>query len=89
MGTCEGYAGEVAQQALATGSPPATVLALDSLLEHPDRVKLVREASAVVIITSSYNGLPPDNAVAFVAFLEKEKDAAAELFRGVKVSVFG
>jgi cytochrome P450 / NADPH-cytochrome P450 reductase len=81
LGTAEGIAHRIADDARSRGFA-ATVGPLD---EHADA--LPREG-AVVIVTASYNGQPPDNAV---KFCQKLRDPAlpADAFAGVEYSVFG
>ncbi|KAF7192712.1 Bifunctional cytochrome P450/NADPH--P450 reductase [Pseudocercospora fuligena] len=80
-GTCEGFAQEL-QTSAASQSVEATIGSLDSATEHlpTDR--------PVAIITSSYEGLPADNAKQFVSWLEGLKHDA-QSFKGVKYSLFG
>src|ERR1700722_16815183 len=81
LGTAEGIAHRIADEARSRGFA-ATVGALD---EHADA--LPREG-AVVIVTASYNGQPPDNAT---KFCQKLCDPAlpSDAFAGVEYSVFG
>ncbi|KXT16759.1 hypothetical protein AC579_5468 [Pseudocercospora musae] len=80
-GTCEGFAQELQTSAASQGIN-ATVASLDSATEHlpTDR--------PVAIITSSYEGLPADNAKKFVSWLEGLKHDS-QSFKGVKYSLFG
>ncbi|GME24391.1 NADPH-cytochrome p450 reductase [Neofusicoccum parvum] len=77
-GTCRAFAEE-----LQTGAPgfgfEAEVLTLDQATEHVPRER------PVVVVTSSYEGRPPDNAAKFVAWLQS---GAPEL-AGVRYAVFG
>jgi hypothetical protein len=52
MGQSEAYAAEVAQQARGTGLS-TEVMALDAFLQ---RTELAKQASAVVVVSSTYNG---------------------------------
>ena len=81
LGAGEGIAHRIADDARSRGFA-ATVGALD---EHADA--LPREG-AVVIVTASYNGQPPDNAA---KFCQKLRDPAlpSDAFAGVEYSVFG
>lgn len=63
MGTCQGIAQELALHAQAKGYRPI-VRELDSQVEKP------WESPYVVIITSTYNGTPPDNATAFEKWIK-------------------
>lgn len=84
MGTCETFAGELAQHAVKIGM--ATIsMSLDAFLEKKEMTK---GAAAVIIISSTYNGTPPDNASRFMKFLEEPVEVA-KVFAGVHFSVFG
>ena len=63
MGTSESFAGEVAGHAKKLGIG-IDLMSLDAFLEKKD---LAKNASAVVIISSTYNGTPPDNAGQFMS----------------------
>jgi cytochrome P450 / NADPH-cytochrome P450 reductase len=80
LGTAEGIAHRIADDARNRGFA-ATVGALD---EHADALP----KGAVVIVTASYNGQPPDNAA---KFCQKLRDPAlpSDAFAGVEYSVFG
>ena len=81
LGTAEGIAHRIADDARSRGFA-ATVGALD---EHADALP---KQGAVIIVTASYNGQPPDNAT---QFCQKLRDPAlpADAFAGVEYSVFG
>ncbi|MEK4754077.1 cytochrome P450 [Priestia sp. FSL R5-0597] len=79
MGTAEGTARDLADIAMSKGFAPQ-VATLDS---HAGN--LPREG-AVLIVTASYNGHPPDNAKQFVDWLDQ---ASADEVKGVRYSVFG
>jgi cytochrome P450/NADPH-cytochrome P450 reductase len=81
LGTAEGMAHRIADDARSRGFA-ATVGALD---EHADALP---KQGAVVIVTASYNGQPPDNAA---KFCQKLRDPAlpSDAFAGVEYSVFG
>jgi cytochrome P450/NADPH-cytochrome P450 reductase len=81
LGTAEGIAHRIADDARSRGFA-ATVGALD---EHTDSLP---KQGAVVIVTASYNGQPPDNAA---KFCQKLRDPAlpSDAFAGVEYSVFG
>ena len=81
LGTAEGIAHRIADDARSRGFA-ATVGALD---EHADTLP---KQGAVVIVTASYNGQPPDNAA---KFCQKLRDPAlpSDAFAGVEYSVFG
>jgi cytochrome P450/NADPH-cytochrome P450 reductase len=81
LGTAEGIAHRIADDARSRGFA-ATVGPLD---EHPDALP---RQGAVIIVTASYNGQPPDNAA---KFCQKLRDPALppDAFAGVEYSVFG
>ena len=80
LGTAEGIAHRVADDARSRGFA-ATVGALD---DHADALP---KQGAIVVITASYNGQPPDNAA---KFCQKLRDPAlpSDAFAGVEYSVF-
>ncbi len=53
-----------------------------------DYVHQLPKEGAVVIVTASYNGTPPDNADQFCHWLS-EQGLATDAFKGVKYTVFG
>lgn len=78
-GTCQSLAQKLASSfAVKTGNS-ATVQDLDSAVNN------ISTEQPLIIITSSYEGQPPDNAARFVAWLESSKSSLA----GVKYAVFG
>ncbi|MDA1477357.1 bifunctional cytochrome P450/NADPH--P450 reductase [Bacillus changyiensis] len=79
LGTAESLAGEIADQANVQGYK-CKVAALDKCIG-----KMPQEG-AVIVITSSYNGNPPDNAREFVNWLEQEQK---ENLNGIQYAVFG
>jgi cytochrome P450/NADPH-cytochrome P450 reductase len=78
-GSSEQFAQSIVNDAGAQGYVP-TIGPLDSAAGH-----LPREG-AVVIVTASYEGKPPDNARQFIAWTE---GLTAGSLRGVKYAVFG
>jgi cytochrome P450/NADPH-cytochrome P450 reductase len=85
MGTAEG----IAQQVGAAGQGLNFGIQSAPLDEYVNRLPTT---GAVLIVTSSYNGTPPDNAVKFCNWLrDSAADAVAEAERlkGVKFAVFG
>lgn len=79
-GTCEALAQALARTASSRGYL-AQVDTLDSA------VGKVPSNQPVVILCSSYEGQPPDNAAHFVEWLEKLNDS--KKLEGVKYAVFG
>ena len=86
-GTCEALAQRVATDAAEHGFRATKIDCLDSANQNLPRDQ------PVVVITASYEGLPPDNAGLFVTWLEslsKKKDEGAEdQLKGVDYAVFG
>ncbi|VBB72550.1 Putative bifunctional cytchrome P450 E-class, group I:NADPH-P450 reductase [Podospora comata] len=85
-GTCKSFAEDLETNAANHGlSVPAKVQSLDDAVEN------LPKDHPIVIVTSSYEGLPPDNARNFVAWLEtRAKDPSnSELLKGVSYAVFG
>lgn len=80
MGTSEELAHQIAEDAQARGVA-ATVGVLD------DYVDQLPTQGAVVIVVSSYNGAPPDNAAAFCRWLQN--GLAPDALQGVQYTLFG
>lgn len=81
MGTAEGLARQIAQDAEANGF--ATRLApLDAYAGQ------LPTSGWLCVVTSSYNGFPPDNAVHFCDWLQHEAPGA-EALAGLRYVVFG
>ncbi|MCX6048572.1 MAG: flavodoxin domain-containing protein, partial [Chloroflexi bacterium] len=78
-GSAEAFAQRIATDAKAQGYAPS-IGALDSAVGH------LPQEGAVIIVTASYEGQPPDNARHFVAWLDGLPAAA---LKGVKYAVFG
>jgi cytochrome P450/NADPH-cytochrome P450 reductase len=81
LGTAEGLAHQIADEARARGFV-ATVGPLD---EH---VGALPKEGAVIVVTASYNGQPPDNAAKFCQWLS-DPSLPPDAFAGVEYSVFG
>jgi cytochrome P450/NADPH-cytochrome P450 reductase len=81
LGTAEDLAHQIANGGTAHGYAP-TVAPLD------DYTNKLPTAGAVVIVTSSYNGTPPDNAVKFCAWL-RDPALAHDALHDVSYTVFG
>jgi len=85
-GTCKSFAEDLQTSAPKFGfDVPENVRNLDDAVENLPKDR------PVILITSSYEGLPPDNARNFVAWLEtRAKDPAnGKLLEGVTYAVFG
>ena len=78
-GTCQAFAQRLASEAAGHGFK-ADVKALDSATESLPR------GGPVIIITSSYEGQPPDNAARFIEWLQS---CGENSLRGVEYTVFG
>ncbi|KJZ75343.1 hypothetical protein HIM_05269 [Hirsutella minnesotensis 3608] len=81
-GTCEGLS-QMLQSNLGEYGVQSEILALDAATEG------LSNDVPNLIITSSYEGKPADNAKKFVTWLEKLGEADAPKFKDVKFSVFG
>jgi len=86
MGTCEELAGQVAGQATSAGFK-VKVAKLDSVVRGAAAAAdVLPKSGAVLIISSTYNGTPPDNAAAFAKWLEEQQEGSLS---GVSYAVFG
>ena len=81
LGTAERVAQRIATDAKAHKFA-VSVSALDEYVGQLPKV------GAVVVVTASYNGLPPDNAVRFCEWLQSG-ELTGTSFQGVKFAVFG
>ncbi|WP_302053614.1 diflavin oxidoreductase [Nocardioides panacis] len=79
LGTAESLATRIAEEGAERGFD-VTVGALD------DHVDDLPTGGALVVVTASYNGTPPDNAAAFCDWITT---AAPDAARGVSYTVFG
>jgi cytochrome P450/NADPH-cytochrome P450 reductase len=83
-GSNGGTAEELANRIAADGKDKGLITSSGTLDEYAD--KLPREGG-VVIVTSTYNGTPPDNARAFCQWLQS--GLAPNSLKGVNYAVFG
>ena len=81
LGTAEGLAHGIAEDARRRGFV-ATVGPLD------EQVGALPNDGAVIVVTASYNGQPPDNAAKFCKWL-RDASLPPDAFAGVEYSVFG
>jgi cytochrome P450 / NADPH-cytochrome P450 reductase len=81
LGTSEDLAEQIAADGKAKGFTSATA-PLDNFVHQ------LPKEGAVVIVTASYNGTPPDNADQFCHWLT-EKGLASDALQGVNYTVFG
>merc|ERR1719383_978578 len=86
MSTCEGFAtqlvGRGSELGLSCTKVPLNALSSSTPPELPRR-----DQGLVLVVTSTYNGLPPDNAKSFADWLPT--DGAAAALKNVAFSVFG
>ena len=82
LGTAEGIARRIQEDGRALGFS-SEVGPLD---DHAGRLP---GEGVVVVVTSSYNGKPPDNAARFCDWLEAGSPAAPDSLRSVRYAVFG
>jgi sulfite reductase alpha subunit-like flavoprotein len=79
-GTCEELAGTVASQATSAGFK-VKVANLDSVVRAAKGgTDVLPKTGAVVVVSSTYNGTPPDNAAGFSKWLDEQQEgeSAAE-----------
>ena len=81
LGTAEGVAQRIAEDGEIRGFS-STVAPLD------DYIQRLPTTGALVVVSSSYNGSPPDNAARFCDWLQKD-DPAPDVLSGVRYAVFG
>ncbi len=80
LGTAEGIANKLAREGTERGFQ-VTIAALDDHVGQPP-------SGAVIVVCSSYNGQPPENAADFVRWM-RDPALPADAFAGVKYTVFG
>ena len=80
-GTSEEFAHQIADRGTTSGFA-TSVAPLDAFARR------LPTQGAVVIVTASYNGNPPDNALGFVDWL-RSGELGSDALRGVKYAVFG
>ena len=81
LGASEDIAHHIAEDGTAKGFD-ATVASLDEYANN------LPKQGAIVVVTASYNGTPPDNAVKFSAWM-KSTNLAPDALNGVKYTIFG
>ncbi len=81
LGTAEDIAHRIAEDGKARGFA-ASVAPLD------DYTNNLPHEGALVVVSASYNGTPPDNAGKFCSWI-KDANLAADAFKGVNYTVFG
>lgn len=85
MGTCQDLAQSIARQASGHGFSP--VLAELDSFASPEHLRRIAFAP-LVIVTSTYNGNPPDNAAAFARLLD-DRGASPDMLAGLRFAVLG
>jgi cytochrome P450/NADPH-cytochrome P450 reductase len=83
MGTCENLV-----QSLSRSAPEFGLNVVD-IKDLDDAVENLRTDRPSIIITSSYEGRPADNAKKFVTWIEQLKSKGVKLPAGVKFAIFG
>ncbi|KAJ0123076.1 NADPH cytochrome P450 [Diaporthe amygdali] len=85
-GTCEALALQLAAAATAQGFAPHVV---DNMNSAPHRIAALAEGP-IIMIVASYNGLPADNTVEMIHFLEEQISCGSQSkLKGVNFAVFG
>jgi cytochrome P450 / NADPH-cytochrome P450 reductase len=85
FGSNTGTAEDLAHQIAADGDMKGFATTVAPLDDYTNKLP---QKGAVIIVTASYNGQPPDNAVQFCSWLKSGNVASANL-QGVKYTVFG
>ncbi|ORX82529.1 cytochrome P450 [Basidiobolus meristosporus CBS 931.73] len=95
MGLSEEYANKLAKDASDLGFKDTQVLPMDewevlgSGSYQEDEAQDDSEKPVLFIITSTYNGLPPDNAREFDKFISAKREASVKPLNGLRYAVFG
>eukprot|EP00873_Tetraselmis_striata_P018906 jgi/Tetstr1/439170/TSEL_027621.t1 len=80
MGTCQGVAAGLVDTGATLGFAVSSAMPLDSGAGH------LKAGELLVVVTSTYNGTPPDNARAMLTWL---RSAEAGALKGVRFALFG
>ncbi|OZJ04584.1 hypothetical protein BZG36_02771 [Bifiguratus adelaidae] len=92
-GTSQDYATQLASQARAYGFPEVTVMDIDKWpVLQAGKYSATSEGAPnemVVFVTATYNGLPPENAEKFSAFISDESKDSGLPFKRLSFAVFG
>jgi len=88
VGACEELAFNMAEQGIQFGVK-ATVKPLDSIVLDDDQGLSLPEVQHIVVITSTYNGFPPDNAKKFSDWIEKEFESKSKIMAGKGYALCG
>eukprot|EP00442_Polarella_glacialis_P051737 CAMPEP_0115155730 /NCGR_PEP_ID=MMETSP0227-20121206/68055_1 /TAXON_ID=89957 /ORGANISM="Polarella glacialis, Strain CCMP 1383" /LENGTH=1158 /DNA_ID=CAMNT_0002566835 /DNA_START=113 /DNA_END=3586 /DNA_ORIENTATION=+ len=86
-GACNEFALQVAAAAGKCGFQ-AAASSLDSAVIEEQQGLMVPDGSLLVVVTSTYNGQPPDNAVSFKKWLLQQADGSLSK-GGLRYAVFG
>ncbi|ORX91007.1 cytochrome P450 [Basidiobolus meristosporus CBS 931.73] len=92
MGMSEEYANKVASNARNLGFKDVEVTPLDDwevLTSGKYTGSTDQDSPIVLVITSTYNGLPPDNAVLFDKFISAPTSVNETPLKGLRYAVFG
>ncbi|ORX97406.1 hypothetical protein K493DRAFT_350065 [Basidiobolus meristosporus CBS 931.73] len=90
MGLSEEYANRIGKNAITLGFKEVSTLPLDEweVLKagryEKQEVKDEKEKPIVFIITSTYNGFPPDNAKEFDKFISAKREKSDEPLKGLR-----
>jgi cytochrome P450/NADPH-cytochrome P450 reductase len=89
MGTSEELADRLVRRGETMGMVCSKAV-LDDVCHKASPIELPKgDTGLVLMVTSTYNGQPPDNAKRFDEWLKTSADAVAETFDGVRFAVFG
>jgi len=89
MGTSEDFATRLQAKATQLGIKFSTILTLDDFLTTIQQdVSFITKNKLFVIITSTYNGNPPDNASEFANFISQPQ-LSNDIFQNLEYCVFG
>ncbi|KAK9693388.1 hypothetical protein K7432_013940 [Basidiobolus ranarum] len=95
MGLSEEYANKITKYAIELGFKEVEISPLDewSVLKagryEEQEVKDPNEIPIILVVTSTYNGLPPDNAKDFDRFISVKRDESDKPLKGLRYTVFG
>ncbi|KAK9729207.1 hypothetical protein K7432_000488 [Basidiobolus ranarum] len=95
MGLSEEYANKIAKYAVELGFKETDISSLDEwdVLKagryEGQEVKSPNKIPMILVVTSTYNGLPPDNAKDFDRFISAKRDESDKPLKGLRYTVFG
>ena len=85
-GSNAGSSQEFATQVVTAAGKAGFQASLESLDVAVASESIVPDGRTLIVVTATYNGLPPDNAVAFKDWLMKQQEGS---LRGLQFAVFG